>query len=119
MIDTIKSARIRQLNDELRTMGRSSNGRIMAVGTLGEEGPEKVERVWEACARITAWPKGDDPDGVRDFGKFEVDGENYVFKIYCYFKIDSSSADEMNRSECPDDPNTTIRVLALMYAEDY
>lgn len=102
-------------------MGHALSGRILAVGALGEEGPEKVQRVWEACARISDWPKGDDPDGEHDFGEFEFEfeGDNFVFKIYYYFKIYDVGLDDMNDSERPDDPNATIRVLALMYAEDY
>lgn len=100
-------------------MGHALNGRILAVGALGEEGPDKVQRVWEACARISDWPKDDDPDGEHDFGKFEFEGDNFVFKIYCYFKICNDGLDDMHGSERPDDPNVTIRVLALMYAEDY
>lgn len=108
-----RCAMIRDLNDELRINGRSINGRIVAMGALGNEDREKIIRVYRAAAAFDDWPKGDDPYLEHDFGKFEVDGESFMFKIDYY------SLDELHGSEHPEDQNTTIRVMTLMYAEDY
>ncbi|MBY5453887.1 DUF3768 domain-containing protein [Rhizobium leguminosarum] len=113
MTDATKTARIRELNDELRTKGYAPNGRIVAMGAFGQDGRDKQLRVVIAAAQHSDWSSGDDPYGERDFGKFEVDAEAFIFKIDYY------SLDEMHGSEHPDDPNVTIRIMTLMYASDY
>ncbi|SMD16258.1 DUF3768 domain-containing protein [Rhizobium sp. RU36D] len=113
MIDEERTRRIRDLNDELRINGRSLNGSMVAMGQLGQEDREKIIRVYRAAAAFDEWPEGDDPYREHDFGKFDVDGESFIFKIDYY------SLDEMHGSEHPEDQNTTIRVMTLMYAEDY
>lgn len=112
MTDDEKTIRIRELNDELRTTGRARNGRVIAMGMLGHDGNEKIIRVYQAAAAFDDWPEDDDPYHEHDFGKFEVDGESYIFKIDYY------SLDEKHGSEHPEDQKTTIRVMTLMSAED-
>ena len=114
MTDEEKTIRIRELNDELRLNGRALNGRMVAMGTLGHDGDEKIVRVYRAAAAFDDWPEGDDPYQEHDFGKFEVDGEAFIFKIDYY-----AIGDEQHGSEHPEDPAVTIRVMTLMYAEDY
>ncbi|MEI3807593.1 DUF3768 domain-containing protein [Agrobacterium sp. CCNWLW32] len=113
MTDDERTIRIRELNDELRTRGHARNGRIVAMGGLINDDPAKQLRVAIAAGRHTDWKSGDDPYGEHDFGKFEVDGEAFMFKIDYY------SLDEAHGSEHPEDPAVTIRVMTLMYAEDY
>ncbi len=113
MTDEEKTAQIRALNDELRLNGRALNGRMVAMGQLGHDGDEKIIRVYRAAAAFDDWPEGDDPYSEHDFGRFEVDGEAYIFKI------DYFSLDETHGSEHPEDQHTTIRVMTLMNAEDY
>ncbi|ANL87105.1 DUF3768 domain-containing protein [Rhizobium phaseoli] len=113
MTNDAKTARIRELNDELRTKGRALNGRIVAMGGLVNDTPEKRHQVFAAVVNYDAWTTGDDPYGEHDFGKVIVDGEAFIWKIDYY------SLDEADGSEHPEDQKTTIRVLTLMYAEDY
>lgn len=113
MTDDERTIRIRELNDELRTQGHALNGRVVAMGGLVNEEREKQIRVARAARQHTDWNRGDDPYGEHDFGKFEVDGEQFMFKIDYY------SLDEAQGSEHPEDPAVTIRVMTLMYAEDY
>lgn len=113
MTDDEKTARIRELNDELRTKGDALNGRVVVMGGLINEDREKHHRVFEAIAKFDAWNKGDDPYGEHDFGKVEVDGKAFIWKIDYY------SLDEAHGSENPEDQKTTIRVMTLMYAGDY
>ena len=49
----------------------------------------------------------------HDFGNFEVEGENY------FFKIDYYSPDLEGGSEDPADPKKTTRVLTVMRADEY
>lgn len=100
MVDVQKSIRIQQLNDELRTKGSARNGRVVAAGRLARE-PEKHSAVIAAAY------------GEHDFGKVVLAGKGIIWKIDYY------SLDEMHGAEHPDDPNTTIRVLTVMFAEDY
>ncbi|MGH0214433.1 DUF3768 domain-containing protein [Sinorhizobium meliloti] len=113
MTDDEKTARIRELNDELRTKGRALNGRVVVMGGLTNDDREKHHRVFEAVSKFDDWKASDDPYGEHDFGKFTVDGEGFMFKIDYY------SLNEAHGSEHPEDQKTTIRVLTLMYAEDY
>ncbi|WP_312881039.1 DUF3768 domain-containing protein [Rhizobium leguminosarum] len=113
MTDDEKTIRIRELNDELRTTGRVLNGRVIAMGSLVNDTPEKRHQVLEAVAKFDEWTTGNDPYGEHDFGKVVVEGEAFIWKIDYY------SLDEAHGSEYPDDQKTTIRVLTLMYAEDY
>ncbi|MDW9776428.1 DUF3768 domain-containing protein [Sinorhizobium meliloti] len=71
-------------------------------------------RVALVAAAYDDWNSGDDPHGEHDFGKFEVDGEHFMFKIDYY-----AIGDEQHGSEHPEDQAVTIRVMTLMYAEDY
>lgn len=114
MTDDEKTIRIRELNDELRTKGQALNGRVVAVGGLVNDSIEKRHRVFEAVAKFDAWTTGDDPYGEHDFGKVSVDDEAFMWKIDYY-----AIGDEAHGSEHPEDPAVTIRVLTLMYAEDY
>jgi hypothetical protein len=107
-----KVYRIRQLNDELRTEGSCRNGRVVAAGRLAQE-IEKIGKVAAAVATHDDWNEGDDPYSEHDFGKLDVEGEAVIWKIGYY------SLDEMHGSEHPEDPNVTIRILTLMFAEDY
>ncbi len=105
MTDDDRTIRIRDLNGELRINGRSLNGRVVAMGTLGHEDNEKIIRVYRGAAAFDDWPEGDDPYREHDFGKFDVDGESYIFKIDYY------SLDEMHGSEHP--AFEPLNILAL------
>lgn len=107
-----KIYRIRQLNDELRTEGSCRNGRMVAAGRLAQE-HEKIGNIATAVAAFDDWHEGDDPYGEHDFGKVEVNGETVIWKI------DYFSLDELQGSDHPEDPNVTIRILTLMFAENY
>ena len=63
--------------------------------------------------KFKAFSAGNDPHGEHDFGNFEVEGENY------FFKIDYYSPDLEGGSEDPADPKKTTRVLTIMRAEEY
>lgn len=112
MVEVQRTIRIRQLNDELRIEGSCRNGRIVAAGRLAHE-HEKIGTIAALVAAYDDWSEGDDPYGEHDFGKVDVDGEAVIFKIDYY------TLDETHGSEHPEDPNVTVRILSLMFAEDY
>lgn len=92
MTDDEKTARIRELNDELRTKGHALNGRVVVMGGLTNESREKHHSVFEAVAKFDAWTTGDDPYGEHDFGKVVVDGEAFIWKIDYYAIGDEATA---------------------------
>ncbi|MGH0288688.1 DUF3768 domain-containing protein [Sinorhizobium meliloti] len=107
-----RTARIRQLNDELRIRTRLPKRKDRRRWLVGS-GAEKIGNIVAAASAFDDWNEGDNPYGEHDFGKLDVDGEAVIFKIDYY------SLDELHGSEHPDDPGVTIRVLTLMFAEDY
>lgn len=114
MTDDEKKARIRELNDELRTRRSQRNGKIIVMGDLiNETGDgEKMTKILDAIRDHDNW-EGNDPYGEHDFGKVAVDGEEFIFKIDYY------ALNEEHLSEHPEDPNVTIRVMSVFYAHDY
>lgn len=54
-----------------------------------------------------------DPFGEHDFGRFELVGRTF------FWKIDYFDQNEEFGSQDPADPNKTTRVLTLMLAQDY
>ena len=64
-------------------------------------------------ADVRRFSEDNDPHGEHDFGSFEVDGENY------FFKLDYYSPDMEGGSEDPADPEKTTRVLTIMRADEY
>ena len=54
-----------------------------------------------------------DPHGEHDFGRFEVAGEKF------FWKIDYYGSDMMSGSEVPSDPEKTTRVLTIMLSHEY
>jgi hypothetical protein len=64
-------------------------------------------------AEFTEFKADNDPYGEHDFGKIEIEGESYFWKIDCYDKsLESGSPD-------PSDPAVTTRVLTIMRADEY
>lgn len=112
---TDKTAKIRELNDLLRKERRALNGRIVLAGDLGAERPEGeyLEAILKAMADFDSFPTGNDPYQEHDFGKFIVEGREFMFKIDYY------ALDEQSGSEHPEDQNVTMRVLTIFYASDY
>jgi hypothetical protein len=99
------------LNDALR---RSfAGGRVVMTRGVAALAENKLAEVLERVRRYDAFTGGNDPHGEHDFGNFEVDGETYFFKID-YYALDMKSG-----SEDPSDPESTVRVLTIMRADEY
>jgi uncharacterized protein DUF3768 len=66
-----------------------------------------------AVQRFSEFSAENDPHGEHDFGRFEIDGEPY------FFKLDYYALDMEGGSEDPADPEKTTRVLTIMRADEY
>lgn len=106
-----RTDRIRQLNDQLRTL--RGEGIIHICGALSEMDEEFQKKVMLAVATFAGFNTGDDPYGEHDFGAVEVDGQKF------YFKIDYYDRTLEHGSEDPADPAVTKRVMSVFHQGDY
>lgn len=106
-----RTDRIRQLNDQLRTLRGS--GEIHIVGALAEMDEETQKKVLTAIMTFAGFNDGDDPYGEHDFGAVTVAGERFMFKIDYYAPDLESGSDD------PADPAKTVRVMSVFHASDY
>ncbi len=104
-------ARIRALNDELRTTGLRGKT-FLSRGVLAK-GSDFVAKACAAVKAFDTFTENNDPWGEHDCATLDVDGERVMFKIDCF---------DLDMKECspdPADPKVTQRVLTIMLAEDY
>ena len=99
--------RIRALNDELRQ--HLIGGLAVITPGVAALGPDAVERIVKTIAVFDDFCHQNDPHEEHDFGSFDVDGHEILFKIDLYEEPDVKDA---NR-----EPVIT-RVLTLMSAEE-
>ena len=107
----LKTARIRELNDQLRCRG--IGGRIVitsGVMALGEDG---AKQVLTAVARFDEFSEDNDPWGEHDCAVLTVNRDRVIFKI------DYFDRDLAYHSPDASDPAVTERVLTVMLAEEY
>jgi hypothetical protein len=107
------NVKIRALNEAFR---RTLNGgQVVFTGDLaGREAKDLIlqHRVLGAV-RVAPIDPDNDPYGEADFGKVEVDGDEFFWKIEYYdFTMEFGS-------ENPADPAITTRVLTIFYSHDY
>jgi hypothetical protein len=105
------TARIRELNDALRTT--FTGGRVMLTASVNNL-PDRIRAL--AITKVKTFDEftnENDPRGEHDFGIFAIDGQTF------YFKIDYYDDRCEFGSEDPSDPQKTTRVLTIMLAEDY
>lgn len=106
-----KTARIRELNDELRC--KAIGGRIVitsGVMALCEDG---TKQVLAAVARFDDFREDNDPWGEHDCAVLTVNRNRVIFKI------DYFDRDLAYHSPDASDPAVTERVLTVMLAEEY
>ena len=108
---SIKAARIRELNDQLRCKG--IGGRIVITRGIEALGADGVRNVLSAVAGFDEFTEDNDPWGEHDCAVLTVNGRRVIFKID-YFDRDL-------RWHSPDasDPTVTERVLTIMLSEEY
>lgn len=106
-----KTARIRALNDLLRTQGLG--GQTLVTRGVAALGQDRVVRVLSALRSFSAFESVNDPYGEHDFGSVEVDGDKFFWKIDYYDRqLKFGSPD-------PSDPGLTERVMTVLLAEEY
>src|ERR1041384_1647226 len=106
-----KTARIRDLNDQLRC--KAIGGRIVITRGIEALGPRAAANVLAAVSRFEDFTEDNDPWGEHDCAVLTVDGRRIIFKLV-YFDRDP-------RCHSPDAsaPAVTQRVLTVMLADEY
>ena len=106
-----KVARIRELNDQLRTIGRG--GMVVMTDGIAALGTETVGQIFAAIGDFNDFNPDNDPWGEHDCARLEVGGHWVIWKVD-YF-------DRSRRIHSPDpaDPKVTVRVLTVMLADEY
>lgn len=103
--------RIRMLNDELRQY-LLGGGAVMTPG-IAALGEEAVQRLVTTISTFDNFCSANDPHGEHDFGAFDFDGNQVIFKIDYYDK------ELQFHSPDPADPSVTERIITIMLAEEY
>jgi hypothetical protein len=104
-----RTARIRELNDELR---KTMSGGVVVM-TAGVRASGFDTEVIEAVRAFEDFTPGNDPYGEHDFGCVWVRGEKFFWKVDYYDKL------LRFHSEDEADPARTTRVLTIMRADEY
>lgn len=105
------TARIRELNDALRTT--FEGGAVVTTPLVRILGNEKMAELLQRVRAFTAFDPDNDPHGEHDFGSIEIDGRQFFFKIDYYDKSMVAASDD------PADPGKTNRVMTIMRADEY
>ena len=109
--DDDPTAKIRALNDRLRTTGQG--GQIVITPGVQVLGKAKIAEIIAKIQTFNEFDENNDPYKEHDFGKVVVDGKAILFKIDYY--------DRSYRFASPDpnDEAITNRVMTIMLQEDY
>jgi len=108
---TIKTERIRALNDQLRTTGQG--GEVVVTHGVATLTLETKVAIYAAVQAFDCFTTDNDPHGEHDFGLLDVAGHRVMFKIDYYDRSMS------NLSPDPSDSKLTSRVLTIMLASEY
>jgi uncharacterized protein DUF3768 len=104
-------ARIRALNDELR-QNLLGGGAVITAG-VAALGSAAVLRLTQTVAVFDDFCHANDPYEEHDFGAFEFNGVQIMFKIDYYDKTLTAHSPD------PADPSVTERIITLMLANEY
>lgn len=106
-----KTTKIAKLNDAFRQS--FTGGRVMLTAGVNElEGKTKAKLLHQV-RNFATFNSDNDPHGEHDFGKIEIEGQNYFWKIdYYNLTLDGGSED-------PKNPAITTRVLTNMRSDEY
>ena len=111
-----RTAETARLNDLARAAPKSVNAVWLAtsgVAALIAEAPDAQITLVRALAGFSQFDADDDPYGERDFGAFELWGEQL------FWKIDYYHPDRDEHSPVKWSTELTRRVLTIMLASEY
>ena len=106
-----QSQKIRRLNDAFRQS--FAGGRVVMTAGVAALPMVVRNRALAETRTYTDFTADNDPHGEHDFGRFEIDGD--VF----FWKIDYYDENLQYGSEDPTDPARTTRVLTIMLSHEY
>ena len=104
---------IAQLNDEMRRKPFGPGRRTVVTRAVNHMGPDLMKRALAAIAAFDTFTSGNNVHRERDYGAFDLDGHNMMFKI------DYLDVDGIYASDDPGDPAQTLRVMTIMLASEY
>ncbi len=116
MNDPVKSAIIRDLNDQLRNSlatGKIAGGKIMVTPGINAMPLERQARVFAAVQAFNDFTDENDPWKEHDLGVVVIDGERI------FFKFDYMDPTMSYASDDPSDTTITVCVLTIMLADEY
>jgi hypothetical protein len=108
---TSKAARLRALNDQLRTT--FVGGAVMITQGIEAIPIPKRRRILQQVRSFDAFTEDNDPHGEHDCAILEAEGERIMFKIDYYDREVSLHSPD------PADPAVTTRILTIMLASEY
>jgi hypothetical protein len=103
--------RVRRLNDRLRTAFIS--GRVMLSAGVRGLSDEERATLLQAVSTFSGFTPANDPYGEHDFGRIELGGFGY------FFKIDYYDLDFRYQSPDPADAAVTARVMTIIREDEY
>jgi len=107
----MNTVRIRELNDAFRKTFKG--GRVVMTSSVAELPDSVVAHALLEVADYSNFSEAVDPHGEHDFGKFQLVGRTFYWKIDYYDKQCEFG------SEDPANPDITTRILTVMLASDY
>ncbi len=111
MNTTSRTAKIRELNDTLRTT--FTGGQVVITRGIQSLDERLRVEIIKAVREFDAWSEDVDPHGEHDFVSVDIQGHKIFAKLDYY--------DQQMRFLSPDpsDPKVTRRVLTILLASEY
>jgi hypothetical protein len=106
-----RANRIRVLNDNFRST--FIGGRVVMTSGVAALPMDVKPDVLIHVRSFTDFKADNDPYGEHDFGRFELAGETF------FWKIDYYDNDMIGGPDDPSGPARTTRVLTIMFAEEF
>jgi hypothetical protein len=105
------SDRVRVLNDNFRSTFLM--GKVFMTAGVAALPMDVKAHVLIQVQTFSEFNADNDPHEEHDFGRFDLAGEKFFWKID-YYDLDMKAG-----SDDPADPEKTTRVLTIMLAEEY
>ena len=106
-----RTQRIRDLNDQLRTMGRG--GLIHMTNGIAALGLPTVDVIFACIADFIGFTSDNDPWSEHDCAVMTILDHRIIWKIDYYDRT------RTYHSPDPGDPKVTVRVMTVMLADEY